>query len=253
MMKSCVFSLVAVFLLLMSTLYADTIQDIESAILDKRFEDARHLAYDFVQESSDPTLKAQAQYYLGISQLKLGNYNYARKVFKDLIYSRPVKDLEDRATLGLIDGFYMDGQYQEALTQAEGLLKNTPHSDYRSAIYLKIARANLKLAKWQKAQKMLEKITHEFPDSLEIPAAQQLLNEKQFFTVQVGAYKEEAAAQKLIEDLKVKGEYAYIVETTPKEGNKVFRVRVGQLAALTDAKKLEAKLAGLGYPTLIYP
>ena len=233
-------------------LSADPIQDVEVALMEKRFDDARHLAYNFISQTQDKTLKAQAQYYLGVAQLKLGSYAYARKVFKDLIFSHPSKALEEKATIGLIDGLYLDEQYKEALTQSESLLSKSTHSDYLSLIYLKTARANLKLAKWQKAKGMLERIAREFPNSPEAVSAEQLLNEKQFFTVQVGSYKDEKAAQKLIEELKAKGEYAYIVEAS-KEGQKVYRVRVGQLAALNDAKALESKLSGLGYPTLIYP
>ena len=247
-----------IFLLLFYFLFpvqlrAESIEDIESALMEKRFDDARHLAYDFASQTPDPALKAQAQYYLGLAQLKLRNYSSARKVFKEIIAAHPLPSLEEKVRLGLIDGLYMDGNYQEALTQAEAMLKKFNQSNYLSLIYLKIARANLKLAKWQKAQTNLQKIIRDFPQSPEFASAEQLLKEKQFFTVQIGAYKDEAAAQKLVAELKNQGEYAYIVETSVKEGEKVYRVRVGELAVLTDAKKLESKLSGLGYPTLNYP
>ena len=147
----------------------------------------------------------------------------------------------------------MDGKYPGALKVAEELYAKSPHSEFLSLIYLKLARANLKLGRWQKAKEYLQKITNEFPQSLEAHTAKQLLEEKQYFAVQVGAFLDRGRAEKLVSELKEKGEYAYTVETIDREGKKFYRVRVGKLALLDDAQTLESKLAQLGYPTRIYP
>ncbi|NTV29311.1 MAG: SPOR domain-containing protein, partial [Candidatus Omnitrophica bacterium] len=60
-------------------------------------------------------------------------------------------------------------------------------------------------------------------------------------------------ARRLVEELGRRNEYAYMVETKGAGGKPMYRVRVGQLSTLNDARELEAKLSGLGYPTLIYP
>ena len=87
---------------------------------------------------------------------------------------------------------------------------------------------------------------------MEAPIAQNLLEEKEFFTVQVGSFLDDNKAIQLVEDLKAKGQYVYMVETT-SQGKKFYRVRVGQMTSLSDAQTLEAKLVQSGYPTLIYP
>jgi cell division septation protein DedD len=122
-----------------------------------------------------------------------------------------------------------------------------------SLIYLKAARANLKLARWTKAREFLQKIQKEYPDSFENGVAKRLLDEKQYFTVQVGAFTEQPRAERLVQELIERKEYAYIVETKSPDGTLFYRVRVGQMTALKDAQVLETKLSGFGYPTLIYP
>ena len=45
-------------------------------------------------------------------------------------------------------------------------------------------------------------------------------------------------AAEQVEELKRKGEYAYIVETVDAQKRTFFRVRVGQLAMLEEAERL---------------
>ena len=109
------------------------------------------------------------------------------------------------------------------------------------------------LARWGKAREFLQKILTEYPESFESRVARQLLDEKQYFTVQVGAFLEKERAEKLVSDLIKRQEYAYTIETKTADGKLFYRVRVGHMTALKDAQELEVKLSGFGYPTRIYP
>ncbi len=192
-------------------------------------------------------------YYSGLCDVRLGHYDEARKTFIGLAKKKTDENLRDKAYLGLFDSYYMDGYYKKARHSISRLLKLSPKSEFLSLIYLKIERANLKLAKWYKAREYLKKITTDFPDSFEVHVAKQLLNEKQYFAVQVGAFIDHQRAEKLTTELKKKGEYAYIVETIDQKNRKFYRVRVGQLVLLDNAQKLKLKLSKEGYPTQIYP
>ena len=147
----------------------------------------------------------------------------------------------------------MAGLYTDALKTADQLLKKSPYSSFLSLIYLKIAGADLKLMRWEDASISLNKIINEFPQSPESSIAKQLLEEKQYFAVQVGSFLDKGRALTLIDDLKGTGQYSYVIETTAPDGQKYYRVRVGQMSSLKDAEALKKRLDKLGYPTLIYP
>ena len=242
----------AVMIGLTTNLYA-ALPDIEAAVMNKDYAEVRQLASQVLKDSNDPAQRTEAQYYFALAQLRLGQYADARRAFQMVMDAHPARDIYDRADLGLTEGFYMAGFYKDALDAAGQLLKHSPHSSFLSLIYLKIARSNLKLMRWEKANEYLNKVINEFPKSPEAPIARQLLEEKQYFAVQVGSFLDKGRAITLIDDLKAGGQYAYIVETASADGQKFYRVRVGQMSSLKDAENLEKSLAKLGYPTLIYP
>lgn len=227
--------------------------DIEAAVMNKDYAQARELASQILKDSNDPAQRTEAQYYYGLAQLRLGQYADARAAFQSVMDSHPSQDIYDKAALSLTEGFYMAGFYTDALDTANRLLKKSPYSSFLSLIYFKIAGADLKLMRWEDAHEYLNKIINEFPKSPEAPIARQLLEEKQYFAVQVGSFLDKGRALTLIDDLKGSGQYAYVVETTASDGQVYYRVRVGQMSSLNDAEDLKKRLDKLGYPTLIYP
>ncbi len=227
--------------------------DIETAIIEKDYEGAQSLAQEFLAQKPPKAQADQARYYSGLSQLRLNNYTKARGVFERLKASASDAKFIDQARIGIVDSYSMEGEYQQAIHQAENFLKTKPESELMSLIYLKLARAHLKLARWETAKGYLKKIMDQYPQSLEYHPARQLLEEKQYFAVQLGAFLDRGNAESLMEDLKAKGEYAYIVETTNAQGQKFYRVRVGQFSGLKEAEGLMTRLSQEGYPTLIYP
>jgi len=227
--------------------------DIEAAVMNKDYAQVKDLSSRVIKDSRDPAQRTGAQYYYGLAQLRLGQYSDARNAFQTVMDSHPAQDVYDKAALSRIEGFYMDGMYTDALEAANRLLKVSPYSLYLSLIYYKIAGADLKLMRWEDAHKFLNKIIVEFPKSPEAPVAKQLLEEKQYFAVQVGSFLDKGRALSLIDELKGSGQYAYVVETTAADGQTYYRVRVGQMSSLNDAEDLKKRLDKLGYPTLIYP
>ena len=227
--------------------------DIEAAVMNKDYAHARDLASQIIKDSNDPAQRTEAQYYYGLAQLRLGQYADARSAFQSVMDTHPPQDIYDKAALSLIEGYYMDGFYSDSLDTANKLLRKSPSSSFLSLIYFKLSGADLKLMRWEDANKYLNKIISEFPQSPEAPIARQLLEEKQYFAVQVGSFLDKGRALALIDDLKGSGQYAYVVETTTADGQKYYRVRVGQMSSLKDAEELKNRLDKLGYPTLIYP
>ncbi len=226
-----------------------TERDIEAAIIRQDFELAKRLSEELLRKKSSQ----KGTYYLGLTQLRLGQYSGARDIFQKLIQVNSSERLRDRAYLGLFDTYYMEESYENALKTGQDLLELSPKSEYLSLIYFKLGRANLKQAHWSKAHDYLKKIVYDFPRSMEVPLAKKLLEEKQYFAVQVGAFMARGSAEKLISELKQKRQYAYIVETLDPQNRKFYRVRIGKLSVLDKAKRLKFKLSRQGYPATIYP
>lgn len=245
--------LMAIVLFFSSPLQAAELGDIEAALLTNNYAQGRDLANQILKSTAVHKTRVVAHYYLGLCQLRLGEYVQARNAFHVVMGSEFNQDLYEKSALGLIESLYMAGFYKDALKEGKKLLTRIPNSQSKSLIYLKIARSNLKLMKWNDAKWYLNTLIKEFPDSFEAPIAKSLLEEKEFFTVQVGAFINKDKALELVDDLKAKRQYAYIVETTSRDGNKFYRVRVGQMTSLDQAQTVQTQLSHQGFPSLIYP
>lgn len=230
-----------------------SLEEIKTAILKEDYQAAKTLSETALAGSSLGSSEEVVLYYLALSQLYLGQAEKARGNFQKVVDTTKDMDLSDQASIGIVSSYYLDGDYRASLKRAQQLLSQHPNSNYASVIYLKIARADLKLRNWEPARRFLLKVVNDFPDSLEAYTAAKLLEEKQFFTVQVGAFLDRDRALSVIEELRSQGHYGYIVETKDQEGKIFYRVRVGELSSLNSAEKLKEKLSTLGYPTLIYP
>jgi tetratricopeptide (TPR) repeat protein len=239
--------------LLLSPLQAAEIGDIEAAVMTNNFEQGKTLAQQVLKSTAVHKTRITAYYYLGLCQLRLGEYVQARNSFHVVMGSDFNQDFYEKSALGLVESLHMAGFYKDALKEGKKLLSKFPNSQSKSLIYLKIARAHLKLMKWDDAKWYLNALIKEFPNSFEAPIAESLLEEKEFFTVQVGAFINKDKALELAEDLKAKRQYAYIVETTSRDGNKYYRVRVGQMTSLNQAQNVQTQLSRQGFPSLIYP
>ncbi|MBI5416246.1 MAG: SPOR domain-containing protein [Candidatus Omnitrophica bacterium] len=231
--------------------YAD-LKDIEASLLNRDYIGAQKLAQDTLASDPGGSVAQKAQYYLGLSQLEQAKYKEALESFGKVSRDRLDPQLRDRLYLGTFDAHYLLEEYEKADATLQGYLKES-RPQALSLVYLKLAKANLKLANWARATEYLEKIVRSFSNSLEVPAARQLLEEKHYFAVQAGAFQDRRLAESLVDELKQKQEYAYIVETVDQKNNKFYRVRVGQLSMLKDAQSLKLRLAKLGYPAQIYP
>ncbi len=226
---------------------------VEAALLSRHYNEAERLAEEIITTQPKSAATQKAQYYLGLIHLEQGQHQKALEAFGSLTKDRLERELHERLYLGIFDAYYLQGQYDQAHDTLQNFLKGDLKPQAMSLVYFKLAKVSLKLARWDEATAYLEKITRLFPNSLEVPAARQLLEEKHYFAVQVGAFAQRPFAEALVDELKEKQEYAYVVETTDRQNKKFYRVRVGQLAMLKEAQTLKTRLAKLGYPAQIYP
>lgn len=229
------------------------LEEIESAVIQENYKLVQELAQKFLATNSTSSDAHEVKYYYALSYLRLDDYAKARNILEQLLKENLDYGVRDKCYLSLYDTHYMEGDYLQALQVIEKIKKISPRSEFISLVYLRLARVNLKLARWSAAREYLKKIVDGFPNSLEYHIAKQLLQEKQYFAVQVGAFVDRDKAEEVLNELKQKGEYAYVVETLDHRNRQFYRVRVGQLTLLDDAENLKDKLSKEGYPTRIYP
>lgn len=227
--------------------------DVEAALLNRDYVQARKSAEDVLAGQSKNSEAQKARYYIGLSRLRQAQYKEALESFNQIRDEKLGPPLRERVYLGLFDAHYLLEEYPQANATLQELLKEGDKPEAVSLIYFKLAKVSMKLARWGQATDYLEKIVRSFPNSMEVPAAKQLLEEKHYFAVQVGAFMERRLAEALVDELKQKEEYAYIIESVDAQNRKFYRVRVGQLAMLKDAQALKNRLAKSGYPAQIYP
>lgn len=232
---------------------ASDMQDIKKEITQQNYSQAITLVDLGLAQSPDKFQEKWLGYYQGLAFLRLADYENAERVFKELMEKTLKGALRDKIFLGLLDTYFLNEEYDKALSVGLKLLSKNDRSDYLSLIYLKLGRTNMKLANWQDAHRFLKLVVSQFPESLEYDLAMQFLEEKQYFAVQVGSFTDRDRAQGLVEELILKDEYAYFVESSDREKKKHYRVRVGKMSRLAEAKILESKLSSAGYPTRIYP
>ena len=249
--RGCIAVLLGAFLLCG---FSDiTLTAIQTAILEKDYGKAKDLASEYVAERHPKSLLNEARYFLGISRLHTSEYLRAREEFQGLLANKPDRKLYNRTLLAIVDSYYLAGDYEDALSELKKIERKKTLSDFQSLILFKQAKVYLKLTQWDEARRYLRKILTDFPDSPESHFAKQLLEERQYFAVQLGSFMKRDNALKLIDELKDLGEYAYIVETEDKTGRVFYRVRVGKFSHLDKAEYLKERLSRLGYPTRIYP
>ncbi len=245
-----------VFVVAVSCLGASppTVTRIESAFLEGDAERAGRIARQALAEEDDEAIRDTLEYYWGLSRLRLGDYQEAKRIFRSLMKRSGIDPvLGDKVRLGLVDAAYFTGDYAFGLKTARELIRRRRDSPALSLAYLKAGRAALRLADWKAARRYLREVLRRFPDSLEAETARRLLEEKSYFAVQVGSFLDERRARRFVEELQKQGEYAYIVDTMDGRGRHFYRVRIGRFSRLAEARETEARLAGRGYPTLIYP
>jgi len=250
-MKRGILSLIIIFLL--CGFAKIELGAVETALINKDYTLVKNLASQFLSLNPSRKDSNKASYYLGIAYVKLNEHRKAKSAFSDVLNNNPLQEVRDKSYLGLFDNYFIQEQYQSAHKVAQDLMRLSPRTEFKSSLYLKLAKACMKLALWNEAQGYLEKIMNGFPGSVEMPYAKQLSLEKHYFSVQVGAFMERGKSEKLLLELQQKGEYAYIVETVDEQKRTFFRVRVGKIAVFNEAKRLKNKLSKDGYPAKIYP
>lgn len=192
-------------------------------------------------------------YLLGLSYLKDGNYLRASDIFEIILGEFRDSSFRDESRLGLGDAYFLMQDYAQAEKYYTELLKDNPQNYLNAVLYYRLSQLALKKGNTEEAKKYLDMLQMDYPLSIEAKLNKELyMAQEIYYTVQVGSFSKSVNAQNLMQKLEQKGYLAYIEEAFSGK-SKIYRVRAGRFALRKDAETLENKLAGLGYPTKIFP
>lgn len=201
--------------------------------------------------SGQEMLGEEGRYIMGLSFLKLGDFQQTRKNFQFLLKNYPDGRKKEETLLGLADSYFLEGELGKAEEYYIRLLKGFPGTDYASIAYLGLGKCQRKQGKWQEAESSFHKVTRDFPFSLEAEAAKDCLKKRvSYFSVQAGAFSKKENAQKLTELLRNKGYDAYIEKCYDRD-RLIYRVRVGKFDTEGGAQEEAARLKKQGYTVRI--
>ncbi|MFH1201263.1 MAG: tetratricopeptide repeat protein [Candidatus Omnitrophota bacterium] len=195
----------------------------------------------------------EVYYLLGIIYLKEGNFMRCRDIFQIITEEIPKPTFRQEAFQGLADTYFKEGDFKEARGRYEKIIKEFPNCRFQSVVYLRLGEIALKEGRWLDANRIFMKIIKDYRLSFEAEQSRLFLASDNFFTLQAGAFLDEAKAKNLSLKLINQGYKDVYISTLEKDGRVFYRVRVGKLNTRKDAQDLKYRLETAGYKAAIYP
>ncbi|MEO0185363.1 MAG: SPOR domain-containing protein [candidate division WOR-3 bacterium] len=237
-------------ILLATTLSAVIVfaQSIEEAIRlfnAFQFEKARAIFEELVKDTNNPRI-AEVYYYL--ARLTV-NPDSSIAYYQRIIGDYPQSRYADIAYLEIAKIGIAREDYKNALVTLNELNKNYPNSELKEEILFWTGIAYIETGNKEKGHKILQELINTFPKSIWASRAMNLIPStqptKEYYTIQVGSFKNRDNAEKRLEELKAKGYNGRIVEASVMD-KLYFRVWVGDFETMEQARSVAAKLDSLG-------
>jgi TolA-binding protein len=233
-------------------------QDIDDAIRlfeSFQFDHSRIIFEDIVKKGDNPRL-AEAHYYLGRLSINPDSaLTHYRIVIKDYPQSRYV----DVSYLEIAKINIARENYQDAIVTINELMKNFPDIGFKDEALFWLGVSYIGAGQKDLGHTTLKNLIAAYPKSDWSGRASSIIPDKSgtpppgqppdvpkdYYTIQIGSYRNETNAQKVAKDLRGKG---FTVRVVPAEvkGNQYFRVWVGQFPTADAAKAFSPKLDSLG-------
>src|SRR4030042_2435661 len=217
-------------------------QDIDEAIRlfnSFQFEKARDLFVEIVGNDNHPRI-AEAFYYLGRLSLNPdSSLTYYQKVIKGYPQSRfaDLSYLESAKTKITLKN------YKNAIVTLNEMLRQFPETGSKDEALFWLGVSYISSGDDKQGKIALDNLKSSFPKSIWADRAKTIAPDrpvnppgKEYFTVQVGSYRNRDNAEKYVQDLKAKDLTAQIVQALVM-GNTYYRVWVGQFQTIEEDRK----------------
>ncbi len=231
----------------------DAMGEAKALFLQGKYWQAIHECTDVINKNPDnKDLLSEANYFAGASYVNFFDFLTAKKCFRAVVDKYKGSEYYEDAYLGLGDVEFLQENLEAAKKVYNEFLASGPSRKRLATLYFRLAELNFKEGDREEYNKYLHKLEVEFPESFEARDAKRLLEEDDFYTVQVGAFVNYKNAQKCMDELKARG-YDVYSALCMLSGKKLCRIRVGKLQSYRDAQELKKRLEIDGYFAKIFP
>jgi tol-pal system protein YbgF len=118
-----------------------------------------------VPEPEETAVDPEEAYSVAYTKFKDGDYEVARKLFRQFLVQFPDTEYSDNAQFWVGDCFYREKQYEDAILEFEEVIKRFPEGNKVPDALLKQAFAFIERGDRNTARLLLEKIADQYPDS----------------------------------------------------------------------------------------
>ncbi len=228
-------------------------QNIEEAIRlfnAFQFEKARVIFEELARDVNNPRI-AEIYYYLArLTVNPDSSIAYYRRIINGHSQSR----YADIAYLEIAKIAIAREDYKNALVTLNELSKNYPNSELKEEILFWTGIACLETGDRETGYKTLQNLVNTYPKSVWANRALNLIpstqSKKEYYTIQVGSFRDRQKAEKRLEELKTKGYEGKIVEATVMD-KLHYRVWIGEFEGAEQAKSVATKLDSMGIKGIV--
>jgi tetratricopeptide (TPR) repeat protein len=212
-----------------------------------QFDRAEEIFKEVIKEKNNPRI-AEAYYYMGRLSV---SPDAALLYYNEVINNYPTSRYADISYLEIAKIDIAREKYKSAIAALKELLQKFPDTQVKDETLFWLGVAHISGGQKEAGLQFFEQLKTSFPRSIWSERAAQIIPQttgatgNEYFTVQVGSYRDKSNAQTLYQELTKKGLNVKIVEAVVK-GNTYFRVWVGQFETLEGAKAFSLVLDSLG-------
>jgi tetratricopeptide (TPR) repeat protein len=232
---------------------------VEKLFLQEKYDGA--VSQSEVLIDSGCRARDEVYYIKGLSELKLGRYNEARRSFGYIIsrYRSSARTFD--AYIGIGDSYLLEGNTDKAIVSYNDVFEKFPGNKNEAVVHYRLADCYRKLGAGNKAKEFFDKARRMSPFSFEARSSGEARESDNTaytpkastgadLSVQVGCFKNKRNAERLAAKLSDEGYKAY-VDVPPESGDNLYRVKAGRSLSKDEAAAMAARLRKDGYHTRI--
>lgn len=228
-------------------------QDINEAIRffnTSQFEKANEIFIEIIKDPNNPRI-AEAYYYLGRLSIKPDT---ALMYYNKVINIYPQSRFADISHLEIAKSNIARKKYQNSIVTLNELMRKYPDTEHKDEVLFWLGVSYISTGMEEQGIVMLKDLRTTYPQSVWSERALTIIpgngsgtppQSKEYYTVQVGSYRNKSNADTYAVQLREKGYEVHVVEALVK-GNTYFRVWVGKYPTIEEAKAFSLTLESAG-------